>query len=371
MSLSSDDDIVERILFGEFLDEYQGDVEDDVTSETSSTDEKPKRRKRHRITLKQEIDALRAKETDLRATLDMLSKRAELPLNASVWETRAKDQVVAAQKTLQENTFLRNMLQEQLKTINALERVLKKKPKLVLTPQFDHDEWRTWRLGVDSVARDHSMRAILSHLHDRMESELIKNSVYDLKDGHLSLELRTRHNVLWFDFMQCHALDATMDVVAAGLWAVFCQRVKIPRTSFLDSTGSILHQVDEDTVYTETRSVVTHNLFDVAVEGRFLIQRIVEATRTVFVYRSLLQDDLFPHSPNGFRDNTLGWIVLQPCPGNPDKTIKYVMSQVTKPPRSHEPETEAPDAEDIADFALNLLSTHSATINDLITKTAA
>ena len=133
--MSSDDDIVERILFGEFLDEYpgeQGDFEDDRTSETSSTDEKPKRRKRHRITLKQEIDALRAKETDLRATLDTLSKRAELPLNASVWETRAKDQVVAAQKTLQENTLLRNMLQEQLKTIHALERVLKKKPKLAV-----------------------------------------------------------------------------------------------------------------------------------------------------------------------------------------------------------------------------------------------
>ena len=83
------------------------------------------------------------------------------------------------------------------------------------------------------------MRAILSHLHDRMESEFIKNSVYDLKDGHSSLSLRTRHNVLWFDFMQCNVFDAKMDAVAAGLWAVLCQRVKVPRTSVLDSNGSV------------------------------------------------------------------------------------------------------------------------------------
>ncbi|OQR81461.1 hypothetical protein THRCLA_11714 [Thraustotheca clavata] len=380
MSSTSEEDIVERILFGEFLKEYPGDqqeFEDDATSETSAGSEtkpvRPKRRKRHRITLKQEIDSLRVKETELLEQLNVLTKKSEVTGNASVWETRAKDQIVAAQKTLYENSMLRNMLQEQLKTIQALERVLKKKPKLTLTPQFTPDEWRTWQLSSDQYTRENSMRSILAYLYDKMESEMIKNNVYDLVENTSSLALRTHHNVLWFDFMQYNILDVNIKDAEIALWAIICLDIKIPSAKVKSPQGQPIEYLDENTVYTQTKADVVRSEDDsFTVEGRYLAQRILEENRVVIVYRTIIDDELHPHSPSCYRDHAIGWIILQPCPDDPRRTQKYTLTQVTKPiGNAHEEEKTATKLEEASDFVLSLLTSHTSKMSEAIVQASS
>jgi hypothetical protein len=88
------------------------------------------KRKRQRITLKQEIDYLREKEHELQYQLYNLTSK----MNScdSVWATRAMGLNVATQRTIQENAVLRKMVEDQLKTIHTLERVFRRKPKLAV-----------------------------------------------------------------------------------------------------------------------------------------------------------------------------------------------------------------------------------------------
>ncbi|KAF0697879.1 Aste57867_11462 [Aphanomyces stellatus] len=312
-----DEDIVERLLFGDdvFTSNVQAtQVDDDGAFEeslpplTELGDGKSAKRKRTRTTLKDEIVYLRAKQVDLQAQLDALQAQSMVAQPVlSVWEGRAKDQMQAAQKSRQENAALRTMLHDQLKTAQALERVLKKKPKLEISPDLLAEEWREWRLDTDPARRLHAMTSITDHLYAKMESEFIQCGIYDLLVGQSGISVRTHQNHLWFDYMQCSVVDVPFDRVAAQVWAVACFEVTMASDDVSAMTGEVLERMDS-MVYNRTLTSVTMANGRVwRNEGRWLFRLYEERDRTVIIYRSILDDPLYPHAPDQFRDNLLGW----------------------------------------------------------------
>ncbi|KAF0697882.1 Aste57867_11465 [Aphanomyces stellatus] len=346
-----DEDIIERLLFGDesimedvfdpeadtALDDLLalgGDTDRGDSSPPSHTDEtKPKRK---RTTQKQEITFLKTKQRDLATQLDDLKRKLTTSSTVSPWEGRAKDQMQAAQRAMMDNTALRTLLQDQLKTMQALERLLKKKPRLELSPNVGADEWRQWRLETDVDHRLQAMKAITDHMVDRLDSEFIQHGVFDLHAGQSGLSLTTRHNVLWFDFFQSMVLDVPYEAAADVFWAVSSfQGPYEAATSVLQTRGDLLLEVHSGSgdrmAYLRTHS--TAFLEDGRVlfrsEGRWVVRRIVQATRTVIVYRSILDDALVPHDTNQWRDNLEGWITLERCPTDATKTIHRYIHEST------------------------------------------
>ncbi|KAF0697883.1 Aste57867_11466 [Aphanomyces stellatus] len=343
-----DDDIVERLLFGDDDSYDGGDVAslNEVTSEDSTTacaasGVGPQKRKR--TTPKQEITYLRAKQRELHAQLGELRHTMAAQESTSVWEARSKDQMQAAQKALKENTTLRTMLNDQLKTAQALERLLKKRPRIEMTPDATSEAWREWRLDTDPARRLHSMQAITDHVYEKLETEFIQHGVYDLEDGQSGLTVRTQQNVLWFDYMQCVAWDVPYKVAQTIVWSMSLVNPETDWSTTMKPTSEILENWDDPhkIIYigAHSNSFVRDQSF--RTEGRWLVRLFVETDRTIVVTRSIVDDALHPHGHNEWRDNLLNWVMLTKCPSNPDKTLVRYLHETTAPmpPRAHDAES--------------------------------
>ncbi|KAF0697887.1 Aste57867_11470 [Aphanomyces stellatus] len=336
-----DVDIVERLLFGDEDDSLDvGDVAsldetslEDLLTLPSQAAKGVGPPKRKRTTQKQEIAYLKAKQRELHEQLHDLKQKITTQSSASAWEVRAKDQMQAAQRAMQENTTLRTILQDQLKTAQALERLLKKKPRIEMTPDAASEEWREWRLDADPARRRHAMHAITDHVYDKLESEFIQHGVYDLEDGQSGLTVRTQQNVLWFDYMQCLTWDIPYTMAQTLMWSMSLMNSAPEWSTSMKPTGEVLENWDDPhkMVYigAHCNSFVQDQSF--RTEGRWLFRLFVENDRTILVSRSILEDALHPHGDNEWRDNLLGWIVITTCPSNPNKTLVRYLHETTAP----------------------------------------
>ncbi|CAK4708919.1 unnamed protein product [Aphanomyces euteiches] len=172
------------------------------------------------------------------------------------------------------------MLDAQLKTARALERLPKRKPYLELSSDISAQEWCMLRLGTDPEQRLHSMRAITDQVYDKLESEFIKSRVYDLKDGQCGMSVRA-------------TLESPEDNIA-----------------YIRADTTIV-----------VKGAKTH------FEGRWVVRMYVEANRTVFITQSIMDDALYPHAPDRKRDRSTCWAVLERHPTDPTKTRQFYLLQ--------------------------------------------
>ena len=123
--------VVDSLLDGlsDELESETGSIDDCFDKNDQDTTMTAPKRKRQRITLKQEIEYLKDKEVELEERLRNLTSRMASASAESIWATRAMELNIAAQRSMQENAVLRKIAEEQLKTIHTLERVFRKRPK--------------------------------------------------------------------------------------------------------------------------------------------------------------------------------------------------------------------------------------------------
>ncbi|KAF0682612.1 Aste57867_25249 [Aphanomyces stellatus] len=381
-----DHDIVERLLFGDdfFVIDPFGDKHDaredstsDDTSVVPANDAagKPKRKRvrHHRPTLKHEIMRLQEKQRELQAQLNALETQivVEPSTPASVWEVRAKAQMEAAAKAKRDNAALRTLLQDQLRTAQTLERILKKKPKLEISPDFSADAWREWRLDADPARRLHAMTAITDHVYAKLDSEFIQHGLYDLEPGQSGITMRTQDNTLWFDFLHCGDLDVSYAEAQALMWAISCFDVALPGNSVVHTYGQkLLDDATTTMCYAQTKSTAVANGRTLHTEGRWLLRQFVEAGRTVIVCRSIVDDALHPHGVDQWRDNLVAWIVLEPCPTDATKTRQLFLFEntPTMPPyrRADGDHSDAIAHHELMDFVLVMMRARMEDFNRIM-----
>ncbi|KDO24893.1 hypothetical protein SPRG_09537 [Saprolegnia parasitica CBS 223.65] len=151
---------------------------------SSGSDEQPapRRKRRHVDRPKAELLYLRTKHDELAAQLQVLQDESAsmLPSNTSPWRSRAQDQAHLTQRCLQENACLKSHVADQLKVIEALEKVLHKRPK-VSSFQTATNLWRQCILA--ATEREASLEQLLKHQYERLDSEWIRLGMYDNKNG--------------------------------------------------------------------------------------------------------------------------------------------------------------------------------------------
>ncbi|KAF0723852.1 hypothetical protein Ae201684P_017227 [Aphanomyces euteiches] len=385
----TDDDIVEHFLFGQGFPDVSVPpvIYDELDAalwlgEDASSDESPKRsqsnrKKRQRLTLKQEIEYLREKQTELQGRLDQLETNSLLKGPVSVWEARAKNQMAAVQRAIQENTELRNVLQEQLKTAQALERVLKRKPKLELSTDMSAQEWRMLRLGTDRSQRLHAMRAITEHVYGMLESEFIKSQIYDLKEGQSGMSVRTVGTVLWFDFIHSSVVDVEYDIMQSLIWSIMCRQIDIEgdlrvSTKGFSSRGEMLEFIYDNMAYIRADTTIDVKGVKAFMESRWIIRKYVEENRTVFVSRTILDDALFPHAPDRMRDNIIAWIILERHPTDPSQTQQHFLLQCTPASYGENSDEEnavlMPHQGEMTEILLNIMRNYMESVKTAVTR---
>ncbi|KAG9401197.1 hypothetical protein AC1031_009950 [Aphanomyces cochlioides] len=268
--------------------------------------------------------------------------------------------MAAVQRAIQENTELRNVLQEQLKTAQALECVLKRKPKLELSTDMSAQEWRMLRLGTDRTQRLHAMRAITEHVYGMLESEFIKSHIYDLKEGQSGMSVRTVGTVLWFDFIHSSVVDVEYDIMQSLTWSIMCRQIDIEgdarvSTKGFSSIGEMLEFIDDNMAYIRADSTIH-----------------VKGNRTVFVSRTILDDALLPHAPDRMRDNNIAWIVIERHATDPSKTQQHFLLQCTPASYGENSDEEnaalMPHQGEMTEILLNIMRNYMESVKTAVTR---
>ncbi|KAH9097359.1 hypothetical protein LEN26_017085 [Aphanomyces euteiches] len=318
------------------LDVPEEDAADDVTEnsatdETSSVDSEEKTlarpdmkrkmqlakaSKKHRTRQKDELNLLRNVVSKMESQLEMLKQvKAVEGEHGSQWEQLARSQYLERQRAYQENAKLKRALEDQIKFAQALETLVRKKPKLTSTTEFENEEWKLSKLGRSLEGRRHSMRLIMERQYEALNGVLVRSGLYDatteIKQAKMSYDKHT--GSMSFDMARAVKLPFPYRVYAEASWR-FMFKVDLDNTP--DSEA--LEVIDRNMRYISRKlckSGVTHCPFfgksRATITCSPLCQKIEESSRIVILWKSILEDELFPISPSQLVSNQNGWMVIE------------------------------------------------------------
>ncbi|OQS00225.1 hypothetical protein THRCLA_21718 [Thraustotheca clavata] len=278
----------------------------DTTTATAAAPPQPRRRgtRRYRITPKQELDYLKAKQIELTAKLaDLKAKQDRELLVENPWKIRATKQAQFAQKARQENERLRILLEGQLKVVDAIEQMLEKRLKIseciTNSVQLDHAV-----LGIHNRLED--LEYIMKCQYDRLDTEWILNDMYKTVEQRVPVSKAFMvpvegDEVAQMKYIRCEMIPLSFTEMADLLWHY--STVEVPRER------QVLTKFHSNLVYYQDKSTLINPTLP-SIEARVVGRRWDEEDRVVMTWRSILDDKLYPNSQSQLIENRIAWTVL-------------------------------------------------------------
>ncbi|KDO35268.1 hypothetical protein SPRG_00115 [Saprolegnia parasitica CBS 223.65] len=301
----------------------------------------PKRQRKRYI---DEITELRAKVADYSEQLAALTQRQEIDIIcATPWESISRRQAMERSVAEQDNARLKDAVQEQLAMIEALLRIVQKRPKLMDISYLE--DWKLQRLPADPTQRRLSFNAMLDAEYDRLESVFLAQRLHDATESRTLTHVGIDDDQLVLTCTMVYSIHAAMGRVANALWATFSQEEPVALES-----GALLplSSVDEATRYTK---LFLRFPGDVELHGNMACKRYDEsAARIAFTMRIVHNDDVYPYPPEVYVPQETGWFVVEMVDSN-ESRIKY-FSRGHVPCKSHHDASRQRKTDDLSFAAL-------------------
>ncbi|KDO26801.1 hypothetical protein SPRG_08091 [Saprolegnia parasitica CBS 223.65] len=291
-----------------------------TTSDAGSEDLPPPPPKKINVSRKRqrdEIDYLRAKVVELESHLSVLQAVEAPPATVSPWQALARQVRLEKDAAILEREQLKLELADQIEFGKTLEALLMKRPKLAALPQLDADQWKLYRLVRDPTLRREAVANILAHQYEALPGALIESNLLEQEDDVTAF---APHLAKHFDDQlittatYCKTLAYDMHTVARMTWLLLSAGCSLHRKNF-----QRLEKFDDDTIYIANEG----RWESILNQTRLLMKRFTEADRTVFVVRTILDDELNPHAPDALVNHKSAWFVVEPIAGQPGCRIKY------------------------------------------------
>ncbi|KDO29453.1 hypothetical protein SPRG_05991 [Saprolegnia parasitica CBS 223.65] len=264
--------------------------EDDDTSSDASKNSTAQQRYRKRQ--KRELDYLREQVAEMSAHLSVLKSIRSMETDqSSFWEKKARVQKLSSQKAAQENTRLKEAVEEQLKIAETLDQLLVKRPKLAAFPTMDMVEWKMRRMPLDDAGRHACFHALMADVYDRA----FKVSANTAEDAILI-------DVQAVSLIPSHFMDAGMHI-----WSIWCD----PNHSALKGIfeSKTLETFGDDTSYLEQIESLRGGR--PYLRRLAAMKRFVEDDRIVFVMNTVLHDPKHPPVDGLYSGNDVVTLVLE------------------------------------------------------------
>ncbi|CAK4076986.1 unnamed protein product [Aphanomyces euteiches] len=275
-----------------------------------------------KLNRKQELEHLRAIVQRMERELHRLQKdqaafgeRQGQFAESNPWAQIATESRLARQQSQYENNRLKRALEEQLMLAEALETMLRKRPRVAALEdeQPAVSEWIFRLRGADTRVEEarvmtDSLLADLNHAFIR--AKLIE-AVPDVKTAKI-IDVPA-HDTLSIEIIRRWAMPYPYDVVAQAAWGVWThtRHDNTPRSKLIES-------IDSDTRYIRL-PVVNDTTHDCPIFGpkrspvymQGLYRRFVQANRIVIVGRGVMEDTLFPPPNGGHLAHSATWITIE------------------------------------------------------------
>ncbi|KAF0748842.1 hypothetical protein AaE_007228 [Aphanomyces astaci] len=209
-------------------------------------------RNRFQYRQRQELKALKAQVEELKAQLaaecSKSSSRLAALSEASPWEQAARDELVERNRAHAENKQLKDALGDQSTFVDQMQKLFKKKPRLMAEDPSSLEEWQAYKL-----AAQHSLRVAAIHaIADRQ---------------------------------------------------YFYTKYKVPK-----HRNASIETLDRHTVYQKLAETVG----GVTLHSNSIRRYYSSTKRDVIVWRTVLEDALVPHMSRGSVNNEWGWMEVAP-----------------------------------------------------------
>ncbi|ETW05267.1 hypothetical protein, variant 1 [Aphanomyces invadans] len=286
---------------------------DDHHGTKPSTEAPTVRRRKRRVRVdnyKMEVTMLRAQVDTLKAQLDHL-KLTNPTMDMSAWKLAARRERMEAMRCQVENNELRAAVDERESLLEHMKRLLNKKPRWNLSESSWDEEWSSYKLAAQTSLRVAAIHAIADRQFRRQNGAFIAAGLVDVTDDVIqaTLVMLPTHGAA-LQAVQVAAFDASWQTVTAAVWAVV---TKYRGFTAPDHASVVVEHVDEWTLYDRFNLPCS----DGGVDGHHsnnIRKLFQEESRSVLVWRTVLEDVLVPHMSKGAVDDSWGWIEAVPHP---------------------------------------------------------
>ncbi|OQR93507.1 hypothetical protein ACHHYP_02490 [Achlya hypogyna] len=280
----------------------------DMDSPPKPTSTAPKKINESRKRQREELEYLRVKVDELQKHLTVLQQiKAVETEGETPWQKLAHQMRMDKQNALLENEKLKQELEEQIEFGKTLQTILKKRPRLTTLPTLDQDQWRLCRLVKDPIMRAKAMNEILKQQYLALPGAMVESGLVDMEADYLACKpklARNQDDQLITETIWCQNLPYDHGFVTRCMWVLMGDPSRYDYAGF-----SMLETFDADTKYLCTVGQLDNLLTS---QCRFLLRRVVEADRVVFMMRSILEDELMPHDKTALVNNKSAWFVVEP-----------------------------------------------------------
>ncbi|EQC28694.1 hypothetical protein SDRG_13569 [Saprolegnia diclina VS20] len=272
---------------------------------------KPKKINESRKRQREELEFLRVRVEELEKHLGVLQQVKAIETESETpWQKLAHQMRIDKQNAVLENEKLKQELEEQIEFGKTLQAILRKRPKLSSLPTLDSDQWKLYRLVKEPMTRAHAVYEILQQQLAAFPGAMVESGLVDTEaDMLLTRPKLSRYldDQLITETIWCHNFPYDYRFVTRCMWALMANPSQYEYTGF-----SLLETFDDDTKYICTIGKLDNLLTS---QCRFLMRRLSEPGREIFLIRSILEDELMPHDKTALINNKSAWFVLEPTPG--------------------------------------------------------
>ncbi|KDO21993.1 hypothetical protein SPRG_12852 [Saprolegnia parasitica CBS 223.65] len=301
---------------------------------------------------KEEIAYLLQKQLTLATQLVRLKQRAAMSIDdtsdSASWQRRAVHQQHAVQRALHENARLRELLESQLKFVQALQRVLIKRPRLSLFPR---------RAAHDAVVglsdREASLEALFQAQYNKLETHWVRHGLFECTDSGDAMRKINIESLAFGGTMHLNSLLGTpcsLPFMALSdiLWDLMTSELA-PSCQLLEEFHPQLRYVRHD--------MRLHDAKLPTLESRLAHRRFNEPNRVVLLTRSIVDDGLYPHTQGHLIENRATWSVISSR--GPNECYLAVYVNVALPIFPADIEAMQPAAGTLTELLLQLTASNS------------
>ncbi|OQR88507.1 hypothetical protein THRCLA_10277 [Thraustotheca clavata] len=278
-------------------------------------------KKRKRLTIKHDILALRQKYNQLTTELELLKSKTPLTLTKSTWQERSIEQARLAKQAMQENTRLRELLNQHLQLSRGLERMYSKIQRINKLSYPGVEQFAV--LGI--TKRHESLRGILQHQYNLLSSHWIRHDLYRYENSDENIAKSQLHTLCaepFIDYVKCTSYSKSVADISNIIWDMldFC----------LEDNPKAFEVIDKDTECFQDDILysryICHNK-DSSLppyEARLAMRRFIEKDRVVIIWHTITDDTLYPWNPKYWRNNASGWMIIQSQGKNKSRIMSYI-----------------------------------------------
>ncbi|TMW59757.1 hypothetical protein Poli38472_004826 [Pythium oligandrum] len=270
-------------------------------SEPSDAGKKPPTGNSTRKRMKQELDHLRSQVRDLEQHLETLQlqhkdekppvesqESALVDLQGSLWKRVARHQLLERQKSERRNAELRQMLDDQLKVAQLLEKVLKKQPNTVPTlSSFDNEaEDPATLTGITLPSEDplvfphllHKVQVAYDELEDMCQRTGFASSRRECNNTQVHADSSNR---LFLEVLNAKIVPFPVEATSAVAWQCLSQKI----LKFINGLYKGTKTAD-DTICAKSKVFTRVGLAEATMDMAIVTKRFDEPNRTVLVLQA-------------------------------------------------------------------------------------